>query len=64
VNEIRILASLNHVNVVGYKEAFMEGKYLCIFMEFADSGDLMGKIEEFKRKGVNFPEDRAWKIFI
>lgn len=24
VNEIRILASINHVNVIGYKEAFFE----------------------------------------
>ena len=26
VNEIRILASVNHINVIGYKEAFFDNK--------------------------------------
>jgi NIMA (never in mitosis gene a)-related kinase len=35
------LASIQHPNVVGYKEAFLdEEKYLCIVMEYADAGDL------------------------
>ena len=35
LNEIRILASINHVNVIGYKEAFFEDNdgHLCIVME-------------------------------
>lgn len=47
LNEIRILASVKHKNVIGYKEAFFEeaeGK-LCIVMEMADSGDLESKIQ-------------------
>jgi NIMA (never in mitosis gene a)-related kinase len=42
VNEVRILASIKHINVISYKEAFMEPKTksLCIVMEFADGGDL------------------------
>jgi len=47
LNEIRILASVEHKNVIGYKEAFFEeseGK-LCIVMEMADSGDLESKIK-------------------
>ena len=41
LNEVRIMASIKHPNLVGYKEAFMEGEaMLCIVMEFADSGDL------------------------
>ena len=46
LNEIRILASIDHKNVISYKEAFSEeneGK-LCIVMEIADSGDLESKI--------------------
>lgn len=46
LNEVRILASVEHKNVIGYKEAFFEeeeGK-LCIVMEIADSGDLESKI--------------------
>ena len=42
INEVRILASINHENVAGYKEAFFEEQTqtLCIVMEYADGGDL------------------------
>ena len=42
VNEIRILASINHPNVIAYKEAFFEesSQSLCLVMDFADGGDL------------------------
>lgn len=33
VNEIRLLASIQHVNVCRYYEAFVDGHYLCIVME-------------------------------
>ena len=43
LNEVRILASVNHPNVIGYKEAFFEDitNCLCLVMENADGGDLM-----------------------
>ena len=43
LNEIRILASIQHLNVIGYKEAFFENLTgnLCIVMEMADNGDLL-----------------------
>lgn len=46
LNEVRILASINHPNVIGYKEAFFEdsANTLCIVMECADGGDLLQKI--------------------
>lgn len=46
INEVRILASLQHENIAGYKEAFFEQgtSSLCIVMEFADDGDLQTKI--------------------
>lgn len=42
LNEVRILASIEHPNIVGYKEAFFEesSQTLCIVMEFADGGDV------------------------
>ena len=41
LNEVRILASITHPNIVSYKEAFTyQDKYLCIVMEFANDGDL------------------------
>jgi len=43
LNEVRMLASINHVNVIGYKEAFFEDatNCLCIIMENADGGDML-----------------------
>ena len=46
LNEVRILASIEHPTIVGYKEAFFEDSTacLCLVMEFADDCDLFQKI--------------------
>ena len=46
LNEVRILASIEHPNIVAYKEAFFEetSQTLNIVMEYADGGDLQSKI--------------------
>lgn len=38
INEVKILATLKHKNIVMYKEAFVHEKCLCITMEYADDG--------------------------
>jgi len=42
LNEIRILASIDHPNVIGYKDAFIDEatSSLCMVMEYADNGDV------------------------
>jgi len=42
LNEIRILASIQHNNIIQYKEAFFEDKSntLCLVMEYASNGDM------------------------
>ena len=44
INEVRILASIQHPNVISYKEAFFDNQSesLCIVMELVDAGDLYG----------------------
>lgn len=66
VNEIRILASIKHVNVIGYKEAFFENStgQLCIVMEMADDGDLLQHIEKLKRTKTKFTENQIWHYFV
>lgn len=46
LNEVRILASINHETIIGYKEAFIEeeSQCLCLVMDFADDQDLYAKI--------------------
>ncbi len=48
INEVRILASIEHPNIIGYKEAFFDDptSTLCIVMEFAAGGDLLKKVEK------------------
>jgi serine/threonine protein kinase len=58
VNEIRLLASIRHENICRYHEAFVDGNYLCIVMEFAPNGDL----GRFIRKGQEFKKVNFWKF--
>jgi len=66
VNEVRILASINHPNVIGYKEAFWNDKEssLNIVMEYADDGDLQTKIQRMRKEGGMFNEDLIWSYSI
>ena len=66
VNEVRILASINHPNVIGYKEAFWNDKEssLNIVMEYADDGDLQTKIQKMRKEGGMFNENLIWSYSI
>jgi NIMA (never in mitosis gene a)-related kinase len=74
LNEIRILASVHHPNVIGYKQAFIDEAskslwYLwahsdSIVMEFASNGDLAAKIARHLQQGTQVPEEAIWNIFI
>ena len=66
LNEVRILASIQHQNVIGYKEAFFDDKThsLCVVLEYADGGDLLKKIEEHKGNGTFFNETEIWAYFL
>ena len=59
------MASIEHPNIVGYKEAFIyQDKYLCIIMEYANEGDLYQKIMQLQKKKAQFEEVEVWKILI
>ena len=63
LNEIRLLASLNHINIIGYKEAFYDNfsNTLNIVMEYANGGDLYKRIEINKQLHCLFKEDFIWE---
>ena len=65
-NEVRLLASLRHKNIIGYKEAFYDEKSstLNIVMECADDGDLSSKIKNMIKKHLQFEENTIWSILI
>ena len=62
LNEVRILASLSHKNIIAYKEAFFDepSKTLNIVMEYADDGDISTKIKYNLKNGLVFRENIIW----
>ena len=47
VQESRLLEALNHPNIVRFMEVYKTKKgKLCIIMEYADGGDLQGRIKD------------------
>ena len=66
LNEIRLLASLSHPNIIGYKETFCDISTgdLCIVMEYGDGGDLAKRIQFNKTNHLMFEENMIWKWII
>ena len=66
INEVRILASIDHPNVVQYKDVFVDkpSNSLCIVMEFVNNGDLYQKIVDHQEDQYLFKEQEVWKLLI
>lgn len=66
LNEVRIIASIKHPNVVSFKESFIsdDGEYLYLVMDYADDGDLLEKIKKHLKAGTRLREDYIWSVFI
>jgi NIMA (never in mitosis gene a)-related kinase len=63
LREAKILESFNHPNIVKFKEVYKTKKgKLCIVMDYADGGDLAGKIKSQKGQ-QNFPENQILDWF-
>ena len=62
VNEVRLLASVYHPNVISYKEAFFDdnNNSLNIIMEYAENGDLQSEIIKKKKESEMFNEEIIW----
>lgn len=58
LSEVRFLASIRHPCIIGFLEAFVNpaSMELCIVQEFADGGDLAGKIQSYARQKRGMPE--------
>jgi len=62
LNEIRLLASVDHPNVISYKEAYIDepSESLCIIMEYAEGGDLLTIINKQSRMKKYLSENIIW----
>jgi len=69
MNEVNILASCNHVNIVRYAGAYIVHKSLMterilIIMEYADAGDLAATIKKQKERRELIPEAQVISWFV
>eukprot|EP00747_Dinoflagellata_sp_TGD_P188820 gnl/TRDRNA2_/TRDRNA2_48347_c0_seq1.p1 gnl/TRDRNA2_/TRDRNA2_48347_c0~~gnl/TRDRNA2_/TRDRNA2_48347_c0_seq1.p1 ORF type:complete len:576 (+),score=105.58 gnl/TRDRNA2_/TRDRNA2_48347_c0_seq1:106-1833(+) len=62
LNEVRLLASIKHKNVIAYKEAFFDDqtRCLCIVTEYADGGDLFQQITKCQKERTHLREADCW----
>ena len=57
--EIKILKQVDHDRIIKYYDHFMEGKILCIVLEYADVGTLEKAV---KQGGVRLEEFDVWRM--
>lgn len=62
INEAQILKKLDHPHIVKYFCSFLEGKYLCIVMEYINGGDLHKLIKSQQEKKQFLPESEIWRM--
>eukprot|EP00928_Gymnodinium_smaydae_P028809 TRINITY_DN21873_c0_g1_i1.p1 TRINITY_DN21873_c0_g1~~TRINITY_DN21873_c0_g1_i1.p1 ORF type:complete len:954 (-),score=181.30 TRINITY_DN21873_c0_g1_i1:178-3039(-) len=60
--EAELLRQVAHPSIVGYVESFFEGTRLHIVMEYADGGDLAGKIRQKREEEETMRESRIMLI--
>jgi|ERR1711934_180928 len=64
VNEVRLLASVSHPNIIKYYEAFVEGGKMFIVTELVRDGDLFQKLQRTHQRRQTLPEETIWSIFV
>lgn len=64
IAESEVLRMLKHPNIIAYINSFSEGPRMYIVMEYADGGDLAGKIKERKDMNTQFEEWEIMRIFV
>merc|ERR1711959_122804 len=57
LREVRILHTLKHPNIIGYKDSYLDDEgFLCIIMEYADGGDIHQLLQVQKHHNLPFEE--------
>lgn len=63
LGEAKVLEALKHTNIITFREVYKTRQNkLCIVMDFADGGDLAGKVKA--QRGAPFPENQLLDWFI
>ena len=61
-NEIEVLKSLDHPNIIKYYEDFENQKYYCIVMEFVQGETLLNYIKRKFPKGRKYSEEKVARL--
>ena len=56
LNEVRVLSALQHPFIVRYHESFLDGRSVCIVMDYEAGGDLYTRVTKTRNAGQRFPE--------
>jgi serine/threonine protein kinase len=66
LNEVRMLASVRHQNIIDFKDAFFDEESLTlnIIMEVAEEGDLASKIKKHRNIKTLINESEIWSYLI
>lgn len=61
LQEVHILASLEHPFIVRYYDSFVETRKLFLIMEYAPNGSLHSVLQHHQRSGRHVDEDTVWR---
>lgn len=65
LKEAQLLSSLEHPNIIKYKECFIDDEgALCIVTSFCEEGDLFRRIRDKAKKNELFAESEVMDMFI
>lgn len=56
--EARLLAHLQHPNIVRYRTSFLDWGWFCIVMDYCDGGSLSDHIEKCVKRSTTIPEEQ------
>jgi NIMA (never in mitosis gene a)-related kinase len=61
LKEVRLLQSLDHPNIVNFKDSFIDNNELLIIVEWAEKGDLKRLIRRAASMNVTFRDTEIWE---
>ena len=62
MNEVAILQSLDHPNIVKYYETYDDVRFLYLVMQYCPGGELFDSFDHFEKKGEKYTEKTSATI--